>query len=621
MAQTINVDISTRGAPPVAYAHQGDTDRTFLVNVFENGAAFGVAGFTVKVAAILPSDNGYTVITGADMVSATKTNTGTNQLMFTPSAQYTARSGRGILTLIMTTNTGTPATIRPINIDFRIQKSADGPDVIAGASDFPEGLEEIAESVFQEYLSTYLPPVAPSSSAAANKAADAKLTGEALDDLKSDFINFTSKKLLPINSTWTKAAINIDGTLNTNASWRLTTTDIFYCETDALVSLADGFTGQMARYSSDGIFIERRSISNGYRFDAGTYLRVSVYKTAESISDDSTLFYQKINLQYFPYKILDPTDYNSKMSNVKDNIVSVVLNNDWDDAPWTHLNISVTGIFINTRYSFNYCIQEYIVISSGVKWSRITNASDGSVYRDWTTDNTLQPLKILALGDSICAGYRNSGKGFVGDLGLPYKNIGVSGASISNIVTSVTNIPDQLIAESSYTPDVIIADGGINDYTHGATLGTVPNAPAKNDNEADELDRNTVAGACGFLFYTMIKKYPKAQRFFVIVHKMYYPDGDMYYPTYSNGTYTQQDLHDLIVKMCNLYNVKVIDIYNEGIINTLYPEYVSTIDYDTDNSVTYTQYVNSDGIHPLDLGYREGYIPLIRKALGIGTVK
>lgn len=186
MAQTINVDISTRGAPPVAYTHQGDTDRTFLVNVFENGAEFGVAGFTVKVAAILPGDNGYTVITGSDMVSATKTTTGTNQLMFTPSAQYTARSGRGILTLIMTTNTGTPATLRPINIDFRIQKSADGEDVIAGASDFPEGLEEIAEQVFQEYLSTYLPPVAPSSSADANKAASAKLTGQELDNLKSD---------------------------------------------------------------------------------------------------------------------------------------------------------------------------------------------------------------------------------------------------------------------------------------------------------------------------------------------------------------------------------------------------------------------------------------------------
>lgn len=150
MAQTINIDISTRGAPPVAYTHQGDTDRTFLVNLFENGEAFAVAGFTVKVAAILPGDGGYTVITGANMVSATKTTTGTNQIMFTPSAQYTARSGRGILTLIMTTNTGTPATIRPINIDFRIQKSADGPDVIAGASDFPETLAAYAGDWFEE---------------------------------------------------------------------------------------------------------------------------------------------------------------------------------------------------------------------------------------------------------------------------------------------------------------------------------------------------------------------------------------------------------------------------------------------------------------------------------------
>lgn len=231
MAQTINVDISTRGAPPVAYTHQGDTDRTFLVNVFENGEAFGVAGFTVKVAAILPGDSGYTVITGSDMVSATKTTTGTNQLMFTPSANYTARSGRGILTLIMTTNTGTPATIRPINIDFRIQKSADGPDVIAGASDFPEGLEEIAESVFQEYLSTYLPPVAPSSSADANKAASAKLTGQELDNLKSDLDKstlFSTSNMIDVEQGYWAA---IDGTPAEASTWCRTG----YLDTNAVI--------------------------------------------------------------------------------------------------------------------------------------------------------------------------------------------------------------------------------------------------------------------------------------------------------------------------------------------------------------------------------------------------
>lgn len=187
MAQTIIVDISTRGANPVAYTHQGDTGRTFFAEIYENGEAFAVAGYTIKVGAILPADRGYTVIAGNDMVTATKTNDNTtNKIYFTLSDKYSLKAGNGILTLIFTSNTGTPSTIRPINIDLRIQKSADADDTIAGASDFPEGLEAIAEEVFQEYLSTYLPPVAPSASAAANKAADAKLTGEALDDLKSE---------------------------------------------------------------------------------------------------------------------------------------------------------------------------------------------------------------------------------------------------------------------------------------------------------------------------------------------------------------------------------------------------------------------------------------------------
>ena len=189
MAQTIIVDISTRGANPVAYTHQGDTGRTFFAEIYENGEAFAVAGYTIKVGAILPADRGYYVIAGNDMVTATKTNDNTtNKIYFTLSDKYSLKAGNGILTLIFTSNTGTPSTIRPINIDLRIQKSADADDTIAGASDFPDGLESIAESVFQEYLSTYLPPVAPSSSAAANKAADAKLTGEALDDLKSDLL-------------------------------------------------------------------------------------------------------------------------------------------------------------------------------------------------------------------------------------------------------------------------------------------------------------------------------------------------------------------------------------------------------------------------------------------------
>lgn len=222
MAQTIIVDISTRGANPVAYTHQGDTGRTFFAEIYENGEAFAVAGYTIKVGAILPADRGYTVIAGNDMVTATKTNDNTtNKIYFTLSDKYSLKAGNGILTLIFTSNTGTPSTIRPINIDLRIQKSADADDTIAGASDFPEGLEAIAEEVFQEYLSTYLPPVAPSASAAANKAADAKLTGEALANLKSDLSNLPYAIYNPrtnMDGKW----LNSNGEIQEQSGWSIT---------------------------------------------------------------------------------------------------------------------------------------------------------------------------------------------------------------------------------------------------------------------------------------------------------------------------------------------------------------------------------------------------------------
>lgn len=151
MAQTIIVDISTRGANPVAYTHQGDTGRTFYAEIFDNGSPFAVAGYTIKVAAMLPADRGYTVITGNDMVTATKTNDDTtNKIYFTLSNKYSLKAGNGVLTLIFTSNTGTPATIRPINIDLRIQKSADADDTVMGASDWPTGLYEYMDDWLEE---------------------------------------------------------------------------------------------------------------------------------------------------------------------------------------------------------------------------------------------------------------------------------------------------------------------------------------------------------------------------------------------------------------------------------------------------------------------------------------
>ena len=252
-------------------------------------------------------------------------------------------------------------------------------------------------------------------------------------------------------------------------------------------------------------------------------------------------------------------------------------------------------------------------------------------------------LQILALGDSICRGGRNSSKGFVGDLGLPYINMGVGGATISSIRSTYTdsihsfsdadNVPNQLVSYSSktddeiqaafgktkFTPDVIIGEGGINDYINNAALGTMSGAPVSADAEAAELDRNTLLGALEYLFYQMIKLYPMAQRYFVITHKTCRANGS-YYPTRVNSAGdTQQQMHDAIAACCNLYSVVPIDVYRDGLMDTKFPRYRAAAE--NYHQAAPTDYCDYDGVHPLSYGYQQVYVPMVKAALQTATKK
>jgi lysophospholipase L1-like esterase len=245
------------------------------------------------------------------------------------------------------------------------------------------------------------------------------------------------------------------------------------------------------------------------------------------------------------------------------------------------------------------------------------------VWSPWDVVNNVTALKVLACGDSICKGARNNEKGFIGDIGCDYKNIGVIGARLSG--TASSSIPSTFVSDSGYNPDVIIANGGINDYDNDATLGDIPTAPATTDSEASALNRNTVMGGTGYLFYQMVKKYPNAQRFFLITHKTYADRGnakDGYYPTRQNGAgYTQEELHDALVAICNVYGVKVIDVYKDSMINSAFTQYRSPVTWSSDHATANQYLCDKDGIHPTGLGYIEGYVPLIKQALGLGTLK
>lgn len=279
------------------------------------------------------------------------------------------------------------------------------------------------------------------------------------------------------------------------------------------------------------------------------------------------------------------------------------------------------GVFTLCVYPYteNWASQVLIEVNSGSVYTRVVNRKSYKLLRDWNGTGGNDPVKILCVGDSIARGVRNGNKGFVGDLGLPYKNISVSGARLSK-TGDYGSIADQLIAETEYEPDIIIANGGINDYFGDISLGTVPTVPVTSAVLMNTMTKTNVMGGLQHLFFKMIEKYPNAQRFFLLMHKVK-RDGINATVTKNNAGYTQEELFKEIKKVCELYNVKVIDVYSEGIINTEFPQYVSSVSYETDPSVTNTAFVDSDGVHPLAYGYKHGYVPHVKKALQIGTIK
>lgn len=348
-----------------------------------------------------------------------------------------------------------------------------------------------------------------------------------------------------------------------------------------------------------------------YNPDTGKHLRFDVRR-------DGTVAWNGYILPS-TQNAVDPAVYGRLTSKVTVPGYYVIESGAWDDFP-----LSGGGAMLVFQYSANYVVQLAVSAAGANVLTRIVHRSNYGVHRDWAAPDGTQPVKVLALGDSICSGMRNANKGFVGDLGLQYRNIGVSGATLSNAVTTKTNIPNQLVGASGFDPDVIIANGGVNDFTHNVPMGDLPGKPVTTDTQAAALNRNTVLGGLQYLLYKMVDLYPRAQRFFLLTHKT---TGKLngvtvdWTVTRNTAGYTQTELYEAIKKVCRIYGVKVIDVFGESMINTAFPAYVSGTAYSADSSVTDTEFVDADGIHPLAYGYLHGYMPLVRQALGIGTVK
>lgn len=332
--------------------------------------------------------------------------------------------------------------------------------------------------------------------------------------------------------------------------------------------------------------------------------------------------------------------YNNLISKVTDDGTFFVSstpgdNNErrWNDLPTNDKNYIITNI----GYSLNWIFQSATPTDAyGVTYKRlIPRPTISESPRDWVKVSNTDTRKVLALGDSICAGWRNGGKGFVGDLGfLDVKNKGVSGTSLSTInATSpipavMENFPSQ---NPNWKPDIIIADGGHNDYNLGAPLGDIPTEQASS---VEGLNYTTAMGGLQRLFIAM-NAYPNADKYFIITHRIYRnaPGDDPkngYLPEKKNSQgYTETQLHDAIVACCRVYGITVIDVFKNSIVDSntekFRGDYYYGNSYSTDPNyrkdslapTDATNYFDKDGVHPLSRGYIEGYVPLIKEAIRI----
>ena len=247
-------------------------------------------------------------------------------------------------------------------------------------------------------------------------------------------------------------------------------------------------------------------------------------------------------------------------------------------------------------------------------YCEVTDANGNKVKSDTITVCNDDTMTVLAVGDSICRGTRNCLRGYVGHLGIPYLNLAASGASLSTERSDVTTVPDQLANATDLQPDIIIAEGGLNDLCQSTPIGEIPTKPAVN---AESLDISTVMGGLQRAFLIMREKYPSAQHYFLINHKVF-RDGVYYVTTPNQAGYTQKDLHDAFVACCGVYHIGVIDIFEESSLDTSDSSFLSSFDYNKDTDPTLenarsneTDYVNNDGVHPLERGYLEYYVPII----------
>ena len=243
--------------------------------------------------------------------------------------------------------------------------------------------------------------------------------------------------------------------------------------------------------------------------------------------------------------------------------------------------------------------EEYMLVLAGVGLSEKQIAQVG-------VSNNLKGKVIKNAGDSIAAGDGNANKGyaeiFAEMFGCNCIDYAKGGATITKALNPTNNICSQIdtiMSDGGSEPDFLLINGRTNDmnstYVDTFALGTITSGY---DTTNLNYDLSTFTGSLEYIFAKVRQSWGDVKILFVSVHKMG-----------SRDLVKQETLHNRTLEVCKKWSIDVVNVYDEGELNTNLPSMYKYSNPTEANPL-------GDKTHPNQAGYEYAYIPLLKNALG-----
>lgn len=389
------------------------------------------------------------------------------------------------------------------------------------------------------------------------QAADAKVVGDKVDDLKSDLNEykplFNTDNLLKdplfrktFSDNWNSIgtpSISETNKLNNNVTITSEGTQVQITQDILLSDLVSGT-----------YYVSCKTVSGERLKIQVTTRRATNYYSSYLVNtkDGSATF----NLDIEAIQTADPLMVKLTVAFILANVGSVTLTQ-------PYLGISNTyNEFWNKNFKY---LEEQLAIKSPKLYGK-------SIYLDGDS---------ICYGDAWTGGY---GKILNKDYGMVVTNNSVSGATLAD--SSVSHNIAQSVIDATINQDYVIIEGGVNDRAINIDVGTVKMVyQVKYQSNYSDYDMDTYLGALEALFLKLRTDCAGKKVGFIIPHRIFQMN-DVWYTTWVSG----------IKSACEKWGVPLLNLNDYAPLRML-----------TNLETTYCP----DGWHPNEAGYRTFYIPHI----------